>query len=93
MRYARVKFVPGNRVHEKRVLTSAIIDLVEQGQDLGFGLWVHRRRGILRRRAAPQRRGLNHNDPSQNQRRQASTDHVGERPVYAGNKENGNKEI
>ena len=38
MRYARVKFVPGNRVHEKRVLTSAIIDLVEQGQDLGFGL-------------------------------------------------------
>ena len=59
----------------------------------GFGLWVHRRRGILRRRAAPQRRGLNHDDPSQNQRREASTDHIGERPDYAGNKENGNKAI
>ncbi len=38
MGYARVKFIPGNRRHEKkRMLSLPVLDLVEQGQDLGFG--------------------------------------------------------
>src|SRR5258708_6077958 len=38
-------------------------------------------------------RELNQHDPSQNHRRGASTDHVCERPVYAGNEENEKKQI
>ena len=50
MGYARVKFIPGNRGHdERRLLTSPILYLVEQGQDLGFGLGLALRPKALNR--------------------------------------------